>query len=69
MSFICVLLVQILFVKSDQIKNYIDSIYYNNTEVRLISLDSLFEIVSFAKQNVFVFDDSIIIYYYVFKCG
>lgn len=40
--------------------NYIGSIYYNNTEVRQISLDSLFEIASFVEQNVFVFDDSII---------
>ncbi len=40
--------------------NYSGSIYYNNTELREISLDSLFEISSFVEQNVFVFDDSII---------
>ena len=40
--------------------NYIGDIYYNNKEVRKITLDSLFEKTSFVEQNVFVFDDSII---------
>jgi ABC-type multidrug transport system fused ATPase/permease subunit len=40
--------------------NYLGDIYYNNTELKEISLDSLFEISSFVEQNVFVFDDSII---------
>ena len=40
--------------------DYIGNIYYNGTEVRKISLDSLYEISSFVEQNVFVFDDSII---------
>lgn len=40
--------------------NYSGNIYYNNTELKEISLDSLFEISSFVEQNVFVFDDSII---------
>ena len=40
--------------------NYSGNIYYNNTELREISVDSLFEISSFVEQNVFVFDDSII---------
>ena len=40
--------------------NYSGNIYYNNTELREISIDSLFEISSFVEQNVFVFDDSII---------
>ena len=40
--------------------NYSGEIYYNNTELREISIDSLFEISSFVEQNVFVFDDSII---------
>ena len=40
--------------------NYTGNIYYNGTEVRQISLDSLYEISSFVEQNVFVFDDSII---------
>ena len=40
--------------------NYSGDIYYNNTELREISIDSLFEISSFVEQNVFVFDDSII---------
>lgn len=40
--------------------NYTGNIYYNNTEVKRISLDSLFEITSFVEQNVFLFDDSII---------
>ena len=40
--------------------SYTGDIYYNNTEVRRISLDSLFEKSSLVEQNVFVFDDSII---------
>ena len=40
--------------------NYSGNIYYNNTELKEISLDSLFEVSSFVEQNVFVFDDSII---------
>ena len=40
--------------------NYSGEIYYNNTELKEISVDSLFEISSFVEQNVFVFDDSII---------
>ena len=40
--------------------NYTGNIHYNNTELREISIDSLFEISSFVEQNVFVFDDSII---------
>ena len=40
--------------------NYSGDIYYNNTDLKNISLDSLFEIASFVEQNVFVFDDSII---------
>ena len=40
--------------------DYSGSIYYNETELKDISLDSLFEISSFVEQNVFVFDDSII---------
>lgn len=40
--------------------NYSGDIYYNNTELKEISIDSLFEISSFVEQNVFVFDDSII---------
>ena len=41
-------------------KDYSGDIYYNNTELREISIDSLFEVSSFVEQNVFVFDDSII---------
>ena len=40
--------------------NYSGDIYYNNADLKAISLDSLFEIASFVEQNVFVFDDSII---------
>ena len=40
--------------------NYSGDIYYNDIELREISLDSLFEVSSFVEQNVFVFDDSII---------
>ena len=40
--------------------NYSGNIYYNNTELKEISIDSLFEVSSFVEQNVFVFDDSII---------
>ena len=40
--------------------NYSGDIYYNNTELKEISIDSLFEVSSFVEQNVFVFDDSII---------
>ena len=40
--------------------NYSGNIHYNDTELKEISLDSLFEISSFVEQNVFVFDDSII---------
>ena len=40
--------------------DYSGDIYYNNTELREISIDSLFEVSSFVEQNVFVFDDSII---------
>ena len=40
--------------------SYTGSIYYNNKDVRNISLDSIFEISSFVEQNVFVFDDSIV---------
>ncbi|MBR2441628.1 MAG: ABC transporter ATP-binding protein [Clostridia bacterium] len=40
--------------------NYLGNIYYNDTELKRISLDSLFEISSLVEQNVFVFDDSII---------
>ena len=39
---------------------YAGNIYYNDTELREISLDSLFEISSLVEQNVFVFDDSIL---------
>ena len=37
--------------------DYSGEIYYNNTELKDISVDSLFEISSFVEQNVFVFDD------------
>ena len=40
--------------------NYLGNIYYNNTKLKEISIDSLFEVSSFVEQNVFVFDDSII---------
>ena len=40
--------------------NYLGDIYYNDQELKDISVDSLFEISSFVEQNVFVFDDSII---------
>lgn len=40
--------------------NYSGDIYYNDIDLKEISLDSLFEITSFVEQNVFVFDDSII---------
>ena len=40
--------------------NYSGDIYYNNTDLKEISLDSLFEVSSFVEQTVFVFDDSII---------
>ncbi len=40
--------------------DYSGDIYYNDMEIKEISLDSLFEISSFVEQNVFVFDDSII---------
>ena len=40
--------------------NYSGDIYYNNVDLKTISLDSLFEIASFVEQDVFVFDDSII---------
>lgn len=40
--------------------NYLGDIYYNDQDLKGISLDSLFEISSFVEQNVFVFDDSII---------
>ena len=40
--------------------NYFGDIYYNDQELKGISVDSLFEISSFVEQNVFVFDDSII---------
>ena len=41
-------------------KNYLGDVYYNDIELKEISLDSLFEIASFVEQNVFIFDDSII---------
>ena len=50
-------LINLLLAKHN---NYSGNIYYNNTELREISIDSLFEISSFVEQNVFVFDDSII---------
>ena len=40
--------------------NYSGDIYYDDTELKEISIDSLFEIASLVEQNVFVFDDSII---------
>ena len=40
--------------------DYSGEIYYNDIELKEISLDSLFEVSSFVEQNVFVFDDSII---------
>lgn len=40
--------------------NYNGKIYYDEKELKNISIDSLFEITSFVEQNVFVFDDSII---------
>lgn len=40
--------------------NYLGDIYYNDQELKDISVDSLFEISSFVEQNVFLFDDSII---------
>ena len=40
--------------------DYSGNIHYNNTELKDISIDSLFEVSSFVEQNVFVFDDSII---------
>ena len=40
--------------------NYTGNIYYNDIELKEISLDSLFEVSSFVEQNVFVFDDSIV---------
>ena len=39
---------------------YTGDIFYNEMDIKEISLDSLFEITSFVEQNVFVFDDSII---------
>ena len=50
-------LVNLLLCKDN---NYTGNIYYNTTEAREISLDSLYEISAFVEQNVFVFDDSII---------
>ena len=40
--------------------DYSGDIYYNNIELRNISIDSILEVSSFVEQNVFVFDDSII---------
>ena len=40
--------------------SYSGSIVYNDTELKEITIDSLFEVSSFVEQNVFVFDDSII---------
>ena len=40
--------------------NYLGNIYYNDIELKEITIDSLFEVSSFVEQNVFVFDDSII---------
>ena len=40
--------------------SYSGSIIYNDTELKEITVDSLFEVSSFVEQNVFVFDDSII---------
>lgn len=40
--------------------SYSGSIIYNDTELKGITIDSLFEVSSFVEQNVFVFDDSII---------
>ena len=40
--------------------SYSGSIIYNDTELKEITIDSLFEVSSFVEQNVFVFDDSII---------
>jgi len=39
--------------------NYAGSIQYDGVELREISLDSLFQVVSLVQQNVFVFNDSI----------
>ena len=47
-----------LLLGKDQ--SYTGNIYYNDLDLKEISLDSLFEISSFVEQNVFVFDDSII---------
>ena len=41
-------------------KDYQGTIKYDEDELRDLSLDSLYNIVSFVEQNVFVFDDSII---------
>lgn len=50
-------LVNLLLCKDN---SYSGNIYYNDVDLKEISLDSLFEISSFVEQNVFVFDDSII---------
>lgn len=40
--------------------NYTGNICYDDLELKNISLDSLFENMSFVEQNVFIFDDTII---------
>lgn len=43
-----------------KLNNYQGSIKYDNKELNSISQDSLYEIISFIEQSVFVFDDTII---------
>ena len=40
--------------------NYKGNIYYDDKELRNVSIDSIYNIASFVEQNVFIFDDSII---------
>lgn len=50
----------LLNLLSGRSNDYEGQISYNNTDLKELSLDSLFEKSSFVEQNVFVFDDSII---------
>lgn len=50
-------LINLLLARENE---YTGSIHYNDTDLKQISLDSLYGISSFVEQNVFVFDDSII---------
>ncbi len=40
--------------------DYVGEIYYDQKELKSLSIDSLFDKMAFIEQNVFVFDDSII---------